>query len=270
LALKMSAAAEKRGLDKKPSFEEKMYFYRMQILSQELNSALQEDSNKVTDGDIGDYYKKNEPSFEQATLIRIFVPRTKQITNPAPKPETSAKAGAKTGAKTSAPSAKPSPPQAPTEAQKKAAEDAMTKLAGDLRARAAKGEDPDKLQQEAYKAAGLPGNAPNTKMEKQRRTMLPANHQAVMDLKPGEVSAVFSDGNAGHYIYKMVNKETVTLEAATPEIRRAISGQRYRESMQALQGDIDLNDAYFGPNRNPVMPPPRGARAPGQQPADPD
>src|SRR5271165_2765818 len=97
LALKMSAAAEKRGLDKKPSFEEKMYFYRMQILSQELNSALQEDSNKVTDGDIGDYYKKNEPSFEQATLIRIFVPRTKQITNPAPKPETSAKAGAKTG-----------------------------------------------------------------------------------------------------------------------------------------------------------------------------
>src|ERR1017187_7690714 len=66
--LKMSTAAEKRGLDKQPSFEEKMYFARMQILSQELGRALQEDSNKVSDADIEDYYKKNEASYEQATL----------------------------------------------------------------------------------------------------------------------------------------------------------------------------------------------------------
>src|SRR5208337_108841 len=60
MVLKMSTAAEKRGLDKKPSFEEKMLFARMQILSQELSSALQENSGKVSDGDIADYYKKNE------------------------------------------------------------------------------------------------------------------------------------------------------------------------------------------------------------------
>ena len=52
--LKMSGAAEKRGLDKGPTFEEKMYFARMQILSQELGRALQEDSNKVSDADIED------------------------------------------------------------------------------------------------------------------------------------------------------------------------------------------------------------------------
>ena len=56
-----------------------------------------------------------------------------------------------------------------TEEQKKDAEEAMTKLADSLRARAAKGDDPDKLQKEAYVAAGLNGNTVNTKLEKQRR-----------------------------------------------------------------------------------------------------
>ena len=250
--LRMSTVAEKRGLNKGPVFEEKMDFARMQILSQELSHALQEDSGKVTDGDIEDYYKKNEASYEQATLARIFIPRAKQIVPPVAKP----KAGAAASAKTSA-------PQPPTEAQKKAAEEAMTKVAANLRARAAKGEDPDKLQKEAYVAAGLSGNAPSTKMEKVRRNTLPANHQAVMDLKPGEVSEVISDTNSGSYIYKLVSKETLSLETVKPEIQKMISSQRYRDSMQGFQGNVDLNDAYFGPVKNPAMPPaPRGVRPP--------
>ena len=46
--LRMSTAAEKRGLDKQRKFEEKMDFARMQVLSGELSSALQEDAGKVT------------------------------------------------------------------------------------------------------------------------------------------------------------------------------------------------------------------------------
>jgi bifunctional DNA-binding transcriptional regulator/antitoxin component of YhaV-PrlF toxin-antitoxin module len=261
--LRMSTAAEKRGLDKGAKFDEMLYFARMQILSQELSRALQEDSGKVTDGDIDDYYKKNEASYEQATFARIFVPRAKQIVNPVVKPKAGAKAGAKASATTIT-------NQPPTEAQKKASEDAMTKLAAGLRARAAKGEAPDTLQKEAYAAAGLPGNAPNTKMEKVRRTTLPANHQAVMDLKPGDVSEVISDPNSGHYIYKLVSKETLSVDTVKPEIRSTISSQRYRDSMQGFQGNVDLNDAYFGPTRNPAMPPPpRGAKPP-QQVEDPD
>jgi bifunctional DNA-binding transcriptional regulator/antitoxin component of YhaV-PrlF toxin-antitoxin module len=262
--LRMSTVAEKRGLDKQPKFEEKMNFARMQVLSGELSSALQEDAAKVTDGDIDDYYKKNEASYEQATLARIFVPHAKQIVNPVVRP----KAGTKVGAKASATA---STNRLPTEAQKKASEEAMTKLAAGLRARAAKGEDPDTLQKEAYVAAGLPGNAPSTKMEKVRRTTLPANHQAVMDLKPGEVSEVISDPNSGHYIYKLVSKETLSVDTVKPEIRSTISSQRYRDSMQNFQGNVDLNDAYFGPTRNPAMPPlPRGAKPPAQQAEDPD
>jgi bifunctional DNA-binding transcriptional regulator/antitoxin component of YhaV-PrlF toxin-antitoxin module len=268
--LRMSTVAEKRGLDKTPKFDEMIYFARMQILSQELSRALQEESSKVSDGDIDDYYKKNEPSYEQATFARIFVPRAKQIVNAIVKPKAGTTAGAKTGAKATATI---STNQPPTEAQKKAAEEAMTRLAAGLRARAAKGEDPDKLQKEAYAAAGLPGNAPSTKMEKVRRTTLPANHQAAMDLKPGEVSEVISDPNSGHYIYKLVSKETlsVSVDAVKTEIRNTISSQRYRDSMQGFQGNVDLNDAYFGPTRNPAMPPPpRGAKPPAQQAEDPD
>jgi bifunctional DNA-binding transcriptional regulator/antitoxin component of YhaV-PrlF toxin-antitoxin module len=263
--LRMSTVAEKRGLDKQPKFEEKMNFARMQVLSGELSSALQEDAGKVTDGDIDDYYKKNEPSYEQATFARIFVPRAKQIVNPVVKPKVGTKAGAK-----ATPTASTNQP--PTEAQKKASEEAMTKLAAGLRARAAKGEDPDKLQKEAYAAAGLPGSAPSTKMEKVRRTTLPANHQAVMDLKAGDVSEVISDPNSGHYIYKLVSKETLSLDdKVKTEIRSTISSQRYRDSMQGFQGNVDLNDAYFGPTRNPAMPPPpRGAKPPAQQVEDPD
>jgi bifunctional DNA-binding transcriptional regulator/antitoxin component of YhaV-PrlF toxin-antitoxin module len=262
--LRMSSVAEKRGLDKQRKFEEKMNFARMQVLSGELSSALQEDAGKVTDGDIDDYYKKNEASYEQATFARIFVPRAKQIVNPVVRP----KAGTTAGAKASATA---STNKLPTEAQKKASEEAMTKLAAGLRARAAKGEDPDTLQKEAYVAAGLPGNAPSTKMEKVRRTTLPANHQAVMDLKPGEVSEVISDPNSGHYIYKLVSKETLSVDTVKPEIRSTISSQRYRDSMQNFQGNVDLNDAYFGPTRNPAMPPlPRGAKPPAQQAEDPD
>jgi parvulin-like peptidyl-prolyl isomerase len=259
-ALKMSVAAEKRGLAKGPRFDEKMSLARISILAQELNGALREDSNKVPDGDLEDYYKKNAPSYEQATFARIFVPRAKQI----PPSVVTPKAGATPGTKTSA-------SHPPTAAQQKAAEDAMTKVARDLRARAAKGEDPDKLQQEAYAAAGLTGNAPNTLMEKVRGATLPLNHRVVMDLKPGEVSEVISDANGPHYIYKLVSKETLALDAVKSEIRSLISSQRYRDSMQSFQSDIDLNDAYFGSSRNPALPPaPKGAKPPAQQDEDPD
>jgi bifunctional DNA-binding transcriptional regulator/antitoxin component of YhaV-PrlF toxin-antitoxin module len=261
--LKMSSAAEKRGLDKTPLFEQKMQFARMQILSQELSVSLQADSQKVSDEDVADYYKKNESSYVQATLARIFVPRSKQIPTPAPTPKP--KTGA-AGAKATAPKATPQP----TEAQKKAAEEAMTKLAETIRARAAKGENVDKLQKEAFTAAGMPANAINTKVEKARRSTLPPNHQSVMDLNPGEVSEVINDANSGHYIYKMITKETLTLETVSPEIKKTIGSQRYRDSMQGFQGNVDLNDAYFGAARGPGMPPPRGARPNAEHADDPD
>ena len=230
-----------------------MNFARMQILSLELGRVLQEESGKVSDADIEDYYKKNAATYEQATLARIVIPRTKQVKLAVATPKPGEKAPASPTA---------TPPL--TEEQKKAAEDAMTKLAADLRARAVKGEDPDTLQKEAYAVAGLPGNAPTTKVEKARRGTLPLSHQAVMDLKPGEVSEVISDPNSNHYIYKLISKDTQSLESVKLEIQKTISAQRYRDSMQGFQGNVDLNEAYFGPIQSRRLPP----RIEGAQPSD--
>jgi hypothetical protein len=259
--LTMSTAAEKRGLDKTPHFDESLHFARMQILAQELSKSLQADSTNVSDQEIQDYYQKNTPNFDQATFARIFVPKSKRT--PAPAATATKKAGAKAGASDTAEKPKPPIKKLSPEDQEKAGEEAMTKEAKLLRARAAKGEDPDKLQKDAYLASGLPGTPPPTKMEKVRRTSLPTGHQAAMDLKAGEVSEVISDPS-GNYIYKMITKETLPLESVKTEIRNQLSSTRYRESMQHYQNNADLNDAYFGPGRGPVMPMPRGAKPPVQ------
>jgi hypothetical protein len=248
-ALLMSAAAEKRGLDKTPKFEQMLAFYRMQILSGELSRTLQEESAKLTDADYQEYYSKNAPNFEQADLLKIFVPRIKQFTNP--KPDT-----------------KP----ADIQAQQAASEEGMTKFAAALRDRAAKGEDFDKLQKEAFAEAGLKGTAPDTKVNKARRTTLPPKHAAVFDLKAGEVSELVSDPS-GHYIYKVVSKQTMPLDSVKDEIRGTLSAQRYRDAMQVFQksDNAELNDAYFGPGPRAPMPmPARGGKAPAKDDQDPD
>jgi len=205
--LRMATAAEKRGLDKTPEFEEAMRYARVQLLAQDLTRALQTEASNITDAELVDYYTKNEASYEQATLARIFVPHAKQNGT---------------------------------------APEAMTELAAELRARAAYGEDPNKLQVEAYDAAGIPKTSSDTKMDV-RRAALPPQHEKMMELKPGEVSEVFSDPGGAHFIYKMIGKKTLTLKEVKTEIRTEISSQRYRESMKGFQGDVVFNDAYFMP-----------------------
>ena len=252
--LTMSSAAEGRGLDKTPHFDEAMHFARMQILAQELSKSLQAEAGKVTDEEIQDYYQKNSANFEQATLIRLFVPHTKRVAAAPPvKPGVAAKSAA------AKPAAKPSD----SDAEEKAGAEAMKKEADLLRARAVKGEDPDKLEKEAFVAGGLLGTPPPTRMDKVRRPSLPMDHQKILDMKPGEVSEVISDPS-GNYIYKMVSKEPMPLDSVKVEIRNQISSQRYREAMQHYQIAPELNDAYFGPSRSPAMGP-RGNKPPTQQ-----
>jgi hypothetical protein len=220
--LKMSAAAEKRGLDKTPAFEEEMRYARMQLLAQDLDRALRADANNILDADVEASFKKNQSSYEQATVARIFVPHAKRL----------------------------DPATDPAGAQPNAGEEDMAKLAASLRARAANGENPDKLQLEAYAQAGEPRTTVNTRMEKVRRATLPPQHEKVMDLMPGEVSEVFSDPDGAHFVYKMISKQIPPLEEVRAEIHAAISTQRYRESIKPFQGDVVFSDAYFVSPRN--------------------
>ena len=228
---------------------------------------MQAESNNVSDQDIQDYYEKNKANFEQATFIRIFVPHTKRIETPVPPIKKGA--ASKTETETT-PAAKPATKKLTPEEQQKAGEEAMKKEAAALRKRLMAGEDPDKLEKAAFAAGGLPGAPPPPKMDKVRRTSLPPAHQSVMELKADEVSEVISDPS-GNYIYKMVSKEAMPLDAAKTEIRNTISAQRYRDAMQKFQNNADLNDAYFAPTCGPGMPmPPRGPRPTNTKPDDDD
>ena len=234
--MRMAAVAEKRGLDKTPAFEEEMHYGRMQILSQDLDRVLRADANNISDTDLADYYKRNESSFQQATVARIFVPHARQTAHADGQKEVG------------------------DEEHEKAAAEAMTNVAADLRARAVKGEDFDKLQIEAYAEAGIERTTVDTKMEKVRRSTLPQQHESVMDMKPGEVSQVFSDPEGAHFIYKMISKGRLTLDDANTEIRSAISTQRYRESTKGFQGDVVFSDAYFNPPGQLTTPPQRNSK----------
>ena len=228
--LRMSAAAEMRGLDKTPAFQEAMRYARMQLLSQDLGRALQADADNVKAAEIEDYYTRNQSSFEQATLSRIFIPRARQ------------------GATQS-------------EAQAAADEQAMRNLCENLRARAAHGEDPDQLQRDAYAQAGLAPVDVDTKIENVRRAALPPAHERVLDLKPGEVSEVISDPAGARFIYVMISKRTLALDEVAAEVRTQISGRRYRDSMKGFEGGVVLSDAYFNPPQDTATPPTRILKA---------
>jgi hypothetical protein len=262
--LVMSEEAEKHGLQNSPQYKEAMKFARMQILANQLQRSLQEKAENVSQQDIADYYKTNPEAYQQYSLERLYVPRTKQ---PAEEAEANEK---KDSAKE---------PGKENEQQEKAKqeqnEQEMSKLAESLRARADAGEDFAKLQKEGFTAAGRKEELPTVSMSNVRRAKLPPSHAPVFDLKPGEVSVIYSDAG-GYSVYKMVSKESVPLDQVKEEIRGTLRTQRVREAMDKVQNSFttETNEAYFGPagaggvrQPPPRIPRPTAPGAPGQPPA---
>ena len=237
--LAMSNQAKKEHLDETPQFKERVKFQRMQVLAQQLQQKIQDEAGKVPDADIEKYYEDHPESYEQFSLERLYIPRTKQEMEPKEEAEKEK-------------DEKPSEEQqkAKQEQEKAKAEEneaAMTKLADDLRARAAGGEDFVKLQKEAYDASGMKIESPTVTLPNMRRAQLPPGHAAAFDLKQGDVSQVISDAG-GHYIYKLTGKSQVPLEQAKTEIKNKLQSDRVRESMEKVNGSfkVDTNEAYFG------------------------
>lgn len=243
--LAMSQAAKKKGLESSPQYAQMMKFARMQILSALLQRQIQAEAAKVSDADIQTYYKEHADNFEQFTVDRLFVPRNRQA-QPDLKDDDK-------GEKLTEEQQK-----ARQEAEKaKAAEgeQAMSKLADDLRARAAAGEDFTQLQKEAFSASGMKIESPTVTLPKLRRTGLPAAHAAIFDLKSGEVSQVINDAG-GHYIYKMEAKDQLPLDQVKDEIHSKLQNDRTRELMEKINGSykVETNEAYFGAAGPGMMP----------------
>jgi hypothetical protein len=222
--LVMSRDAEKMGLDKTPHFDEMMKISRMQVLAQALQQDIQEKAAQVPDKEIEAYYDAHKNEFEQANLQRVFIPKTKQLAPPKEKLS-----------------------DQETQKRQEAAEAAMKTEADALQKRAAAGEDFNKLQKEAFDAAGMKAQAPNSSLPDMRRTSLPMTQRSVFDLKDGAVSPVIADG-AGYFIYKMGTKQIEPLDKVKEEIHNQMRAQRMQESMEKLQQASTpvLNDEYFG------------------------
>jgi len=219
--LAMARAGEAHGIENSSRFKERLEFARLQILSQEYIRQLGEEAANISDKDVEDYYRDHAAYFQTATLERLFVPNRKRI-------ESLQKDNA-------------------TPAQQKATEDAMTKEAVELRGKAAAGGDFMALQKEAYAAADLLDVPPNPSLGKVHRSDLPANHAAVFDLKPGQTSEVLSDAT-GHYVYKVLSNQTLSLADAKDEIRKTLASQRREGAIQAIEKPVttQFNPAYFG------------------------
>lgn len=237
-ALIMSSKAHEMGLDQGAEFEQRMQLARIQVLSQMLGQAEQKKAAEISDKEIEDYYKGNEASFEEGEVLRIFIPRIQQL--PTPKEKLS---------------------EAEDQKRTKESEDAMQKEADTLRKRAVAGEDFDKMQAEAFKVAGIQSKSPTAKMDKVRRNHLPPSQAAAMDLKGNEISAVLSD-QSGYFVFKMVKKETLALDAVKDEIKGTLRSQKMQDQMQEIEhsATANLDEAYFGPEAQvptrPIMPPP--------------
>src|SRR5580693_633889 len=247
-ALALAQKAEQLGLDKGPKYDERLKLARIQILAQAFNQSVQEKAGQISDQDVEDYYKNHTADFEEVDLQRIFIPRSQQ-----------------------APATKVKLSDAAEQKRQKDSEEIMKKEADKLHTRAVAGEDFTKLQEEAYTLAGIKTKAPSTKMGKERRNNLPPTQAAVMDLKTGEISAVFSD-QSGYFIYKVGVKDVEPLDdKLKEEIRGSLRTQRVQEQMQAVQKSATptLDESYFGPEMPPThgMPMPPPAPGPSSKPS---
>jgi hypothetical protein len=253
--LAMSEAAKRKGLENTPQYAEMLKFYKMQILAQLLQRQIQADAAKISDADIQKYYNEHADDFKQFTVDRLFVPRNRQA-QPDLKDEDKSEKLTEEQQK------------AKQEAEKAKAdegEQAMSKLADDLRARAASGEDFAKLQKQAFEAAGMKYEPPNVTLPKLRRNGLPPAQAAVVDLKVGDVSQVINDAG-GHYIYKIEAKDQLPLDQVKEEIHSKLQNDRMREMLEKVNTSykVETNEAYFGSGGPGMMPgrPMMGGRMP--------
>jgi hypothetical protein len=235
----LSDAARGLGLENDPKVQQIFNFARNQILAEALNSHYVEKYSHPTDQQVQEYYDNNKKKYVEATLQRIIIPM-QQATAEKPKPD----------------------------------QEAQKVLADKLRQRWVAGEDPSKLEKEAMDSNEVKTTPPDVNVGARRPGSLPEAHEAVFDLKAGEISPVYSDP-AALYIYKVVSIRQVPLTDVKTQISQTLQRQMYSDKLEEIQKEVtpELNDAYFGPETAPTVPqsvirpgmPPR----PGTPPAPP-
>ncbi|MGC2698211.1 MAG: peptidylprolyl isomerase [Candidatus Angelobacter sp.] len=209
-------AAKKAGVERDPRYAEVMRLARMRAMGDMYNARMQEKARKVSPQAIQAYYKINIDKFEELTLRRVTLPRYNSAN--LKDEEFAAKARS---------------------------------VVNDIHDRAAKGEDLDKLQKEAFDRLGLK-DPPSTKMGVVRRGLYAAEQEnQIFALKPGEVTEIIEQPSA-FIVFKLEGRATPTLEQSKDEIVRALTKENMEKQNQAKNGSvqIDYDEQYLGPSQN--------------------
>jgi len=222
-ALVMAEKAQKLGLDKGRNYEEQMKLARIEVLSKALKKEIFEESSEVSDKDIEDYYQKNIAKFEKAEIERIYVPKDLKSSSTFDGNVTIAS----------------------SQSRLNEPEQRIKEKADEFRARAVAGEGFTTLQADAYRFAEIKNAPPGTTISI-RRISLPAGHGSVMDLKPGQVSAVLSDPN-GYYIYKLKSKYVLSADQVRDEIKEALRAEHVQRQTREIldSAAATLDESYF-------------------------
>jgi hypothetical protein len=219
----LAQEAQKQGLDKDPKFQTRLELTRIQLLGQMLLQELQAKAGHFAPGDLEKFFRENPAQFEQAELLRIYIPRTRFRDLPngiqQPMPETAAE---------------------------------MKLAAGSIYSRALAGGDFETLQQEASNTANLKDEQ-STKLGKMARDHLRRSQQGVFDLKPGEVSTLFEEPDEGYYIYKIVSKEMPAFESVKSDVAIALEKYRMDTWMKNIteSAQVSMNEQFFGTSSLP-------------------
>jgi hypothetical protein len=205
-------AARKAGVEHNPRYAEVMRLARMRAMSDMYTAAEREKAAKVSLQEIQAYYTDHIAKFEELTLRRITLPRYNSAN--LKDDEFAARA---------------------------------SKVAKDIRERAAKGEDLDALQKEVFDNFGI-RNPPSTKMAVVRRGIYAADQEKqLFAMKPGDVTGVVEQPSA-LIIFKMEGRETPSLEKSKDEIVRILTKEHYEKQQQTRDNSvhIDYNEQYLG------------------------
>jgi len=211
--LALESAAKKSGMDTSPQFLETMEWLRLRTLADLYRRSLEKESSTVSDEEIDQYYRDHTSQFEEVKLRRIVLPRNNFSV-----------------------------------ADRQEFDKKAFQVATDIRDRAAKGEDLDQLQREAYKALGFDGVPPASEVGSRRRTGLtPEVSDDVFALTSGEISKVEKE-TYSFVIYKVEEKRTQPKQRVKDEIVREISKQKLETALKSVTGDLhaELNEKYFG------------------------
>ena len=235
--LVLADAAVKSGVDKDPRVQKLLELVRTRTLAEAYRHAAEEKYRNPPPDEIEKYYRANLSRYQAVKTERILIPKFN--------------------------------PKAPKdEAFLKKAET----LSRELRDRAAQGEAADKLQNEAFIKLGIPAPAflPENGLRRRASFPVPDIERDVFALKPGEVTKVENEAS-GFTIYRLITKDTWTVEQVRGEIVRDIFRQKMEADVKgALQSvQPDLNQQYFAPAAMAQPPALLPTAAPGKSSATP-